>query len=187
MSICVMGIDPASVRNLGLGIVVADKESRSFRVDVHTTVVLPEFKNNGDRLKYTYDKVEAIIKEHNPEILAIELSLGFGNAFVRQNLQESVGVIKMCCSIHGVEVVQEAPTHMKLIIAGSGKATKSDMKKWIKIATKLDKPKTEHEADAVATALTYLIDEDVIDPIHEKKENLKPKRKKKTKKTKETT
>jgi crossover junction endodeoxyribonuclease RuvC len=164
-----MGIDPASIRNLGVGIVVADIDNRSFDVKLHTTVVLPDFKTDAARLKYIYGQIEDVIKEYNPTILAIELSMGFGKSFVRKNLQESVGVIKLCCENYGIQVVEEAPTHMKLVIAGSGKASKTDMKQWIKIATKLEKPKTEHEADAVATALTFMIDEDYIDPIHEKK------------------
>jgi Holliday junction resolvasome RuvABC endonuclease subunit len=166
----VLGIDPASIRNMGAAILKVDTEARSFEVAWHSTVVLPNFETDGARLSHIYDEFQKILDEYNPTVMAIELSRGFGKSFVRQNLQESVGVIKMCCHRNDVEVIEPAPNHIKLVIAGSGKAKKKDMKFWVKqIAPDMEKPKTEHEADAVGSALTYLIDEDFIDRVHEVK------------------
>lgn len=166
----ILGIDPASIRNMGAAILSVDLESRTFDVPWHSTVILPDFQTDGGRLSHIYDEFQKIVDKYKPSVLSIEFSRGFGKSFVRQNLQESVGVIKMCCNKNGIEVYEPSPSHMKLVIAGSGKAKKTDMKIWVKnIAKDMDKPKTEHEADAVASALTYLIDKDIIDRIHEVK------------------
>jgi crossover junction endodeoxyribonuclease RuvC len=166
----VLGIDPASIRNMGAAILKVDVEKRKFEVVWHSTVVLPDFETDGARLSHIYEEFQKILDEYNPSVMAIEMSRGFGKSFVRQNLQESVGVIKMCCHRGDVKVVEPAPNHIKLVIAGSGKAKKKDMKIWVKkIVPDMEKPKTEHEADAVGSALTFLIDEDYIDRVHEPK------------------
>ena len=178
--ITVLGIDPASTRNLGVAIIGFDSDSKSLDIKSHYTEVFPDFESDGQRLEYTYEIIKKIINKYEPDVMAIELSMGFGKAFVRQNLQESVGVIKLCCSRHDIEVCEIAPTHIKLVIAGSGKAKKNEMKKWIEKITNIEKPKTEHEADAAACAITYLIDQGLMDRIHEpvKKTKKKNKRKK---------
>ena len=176
-TLVVLGIDPASIRNMGAAILEVNTETRVFKVLWHSTVVLPDFKTDGARLTHIHDEFEKIVDKYKPTVLSIEFSRGFGQSFVRQNLQESCGVIKMCCHLNDIEVFEPSPNHMKLVIAGSGKAKKADMKIWVKkIAPDMDKPKTEHEADAVASALTYLIDEDIIDRIHEIKTKVKKKK-----------
>jgi len=163
----VLGIDPASIRNLGIAIVGVDTESRKFDVKTHYTDVFPDFESDGARLSHAYSVVQKIIEEYKPDVMAVELSMGFGKAFVRQNLQETVGSIKLCCFRNNVLVKEIAPTHIKLIVAGSGKAGKPEMKNWIKKIVGIERPKTEHEADAAASAITYMVDEGLIDPIHE--------------------
>lgn len=176
--ITVFGIDPASIRNLGIAIVGFETEKKKLDIKLHTTEVFPDFESDGKRLDYIYKIVQKIIDTYEPDVLAIELSMGFGKAFVRQNLQESVGVIKLCCARNNVLVDEIAPKHIKLIIAGSGKASKSDMKNWIKKIVSIEKPKTEHEADAAASAVTYLVDQGLMERIHKPVEKTKKKAKK---------
>jgi len=167
-NLIILGIDPASIRNMGAAILSVDTDKRSFEVVWHSTVILPDFETDGARLDHIYNEFQKILDQYKPTVMSIELSRGFGKSFVRQNLQESVGVIKMCCHRNGLKVAEPAPNHIKLVIAGSGKAKKKDVKLWVKkIAPDMEKPKTEHEADAVGSALTYLIDEDIIDRVHE--------------------
>jgi len=164
----VFGIDPASIRNLGVALLFVNEEKKP-EVVLHDTVILPDFDTDGARYKCIYDSLEELLIKYEPSIVVMELSRGFGKSFVRQNLQESVGAMKLCCHNKGIKVVEIAPTHIKLIIAGSGKAKKGDIKKWVKNIVDMDKPKTEHEADAVASVLTYFVDEKMIEPIHEPK------------------
>lgn len=160
-----LGIDPASIRNLGVALVAID-DSKKPEVKLHTTVILPDYDTDGARYKGIYDAVELLINLHKPSIVVMELSRGFGKSFVRQNLQESVGVMKLCCHNHGVGVIEVAPRHIKLIVAGSGNAKKGEIKNWVKNIVNMDKPKTEHEADAIASVLTYFVDTNKMDSIH---------------------
>ena len=163
----ILGVDPASIRNLGIAILSADTETRTMSVLLNTTVILPDFATDDERLHYIYCKMDEIIIQNNPSVMSIELSQGFGKSFVRKNLQECVGVIKLCCFNNKVKVIEKAPTHIKLIVSGSGKSKKPEMKRWIKKITGIEAKKTEHEADAAASVITYLVDENIIDRIHE--------------------
>jgi crossover junction endodeoxyribonuclease RuvC len=162
--ITILGIDPASIRNLGLAVI--SLEDSKLSLIEHFTSVFPDFRTDGERLSYAYGQIQQIIDKFSPDVVSIELSMGFGKAFVRKNLQETVGIIKLCCHNNEIEIKEIAPKHIKLIIAGSGNAKKNDIKEWVKNIVNIQKQKTEHEADATAVALTYLIDKKLIDKIH---------------------
>jgi len=167
-NIRVFGIDPASIRNLGIALLTIN-DDRKPKIEFHTTLVLPDFNTDGARYKSIYDSVNDCLIQYQPNVVVIELSRGFGKSFVRQNLQESVGVMKLCCHNNNIPLVEIAPTHIKLIVAGSGKAKKNEIKNYVKNIINMEKPKTEHEADAIASVLTYLVDQNLIDPFHERK------------------
>jgi len=162
---CAFGIDPASTRNLGLAFLSID--NRKFSLEFHDTVILPDFDTNGARYKYIYDTLEKLLLKYKPSIVIMELSMGFGKSFVRQNLQESVGVMKLCCHNLGIEVKEIAPKHIKLIVTGSGLAKKEEIKESVKQLVNMEKPKSEHEADAIASILTYFVDAELVDRFHE--------------------
>lgn len=165
---CVLGIDPASVRNLGVALLSVSDDKKPL-VKFHTTIVLPDFDTDGARYKCIYESLEELLIKYKPSVVVMELSRGFGKSFVRQNLQESVGAMKLCCHNQGIKVEEIAPTHIKLVVAGSGKAKKTEMKKAVQNSVNMEKPKSEHEADAIASVLAYFVDEGLIEPFHEPK------------------
>ena len=171
-----LGIDPASIRNLGVALMAID-EIKKPEIRFHTTIILPDYETDGGRYKSIYDSISDLLSQHKPSVVVMELSRGFGQSFVRQNLQESVGVMKLCCHNHNIPVVEISPKHIKLIVAGSGNAKKNDVKVWVKNIVNMDKPKSEHEADAIASVITYFIDKNMMDAIH----IIDPKKKKKKK------
>ena len=175
MSDFVFGIDPASIRNLGVAFLSV--EDRKISVHFHSTVVLPDFETDGARYEGIYNSLENLLIKYKPSVVVMELSMGFGKSFVRQNLQESVGVMKLCCHKLNIPVKEIAPTHIKLIMTGSGKAKKREIINSVKSLVNMEKPKTEHEADAVASVLTYFVDKGLIDPFHDPKPKKKSKKK----------
>jgi crossover junction endodeoxyribonuclease RuvC len=162
----VMGIDPASIRNLGVAMLRFDTNTKRIEVVVHTTEILPNVKTDGERLLYIYELMKKYHDEYKPKVLAVERSTGFGKSFVRQNLQESAGVMKMFCHQKNIRVDEISPKHIKLMISGSGNASKNEVIKAVMDYTGMEKSKTEHEADAVASAIVFLIDEGMLAEIH---------------------
>ena len=43
----VLGVDPASIRNLGIAIISADTETRAMAVLSNATIILPDFETDA--------------------------------------------------------------------------------------------------------------------------------------------
>ena len=148
-------MDPAASRNCGW-CVVEYKGGNPVLLAKFTQVI--EHDDSGGRLEDVYQQVQVLIDTYKPSVLCMERQMGGGLAFVRSNLNEVVGVTKLCCHRNSVKVREQSPGHMKALIAGYGKAEKNYIKKNIVAAFGLDKPGPEHECDAVTCALCCLID-----------------------------
>jgi crossover junction endodeoxyribonuclease RuvC len=152
----IIGLDPSSYRNCGWAVL---------KVTNNKLVLLKKFtqtitrdQNDIGRLKDIYDQTQALIDEFKPDGLVVERSMGGGLQFVRNNLSETVGVVKLCCYINNVKVYEVSPAHIKKIIAGHGRAKKPHIKANIVAAFGLTKAGPEHECDAAAFAISHLVD-----------------------------
>ena len=152
----VVGQDPASVRNCGWAVLIYAGGAIDL-IEKYTQILDPE---QGDliRLKDIYSGLQKIIDRYNPHVLCLERSMGGGLSFVRNNLSENVGVCKLCCFNNGVAVHEISPSHLKKVITGSGKAKKKHIKANVKATFGLKTMGSEHECDAVAFAICYLVD-----------------------------
>ena len=173
MSYFIIGVDPASKRNMGIGVLKIE-DYENFKVILHKTEVFPDFDSDGERLDYTYNILNKLFKEYEISYLSMESSTGFGKSFVRSNLQEGAGVMKLCAFHNKVEVVTPSPKHIKCVITDNGNAKKNLMKKAIAELANIENADTEHECDAVGVALTCAIDKEILKPFY-----IREKRKKK--------
>lgn len=153
----VLGLDPAAFRNAGWG-AVKFEGGKAVLLEKFTQVIERPENDVGGRLRDMYNKTKEMIEKHKPTLLCVERSTGGGLMFVRNNLSEAVGVVKLCCHDHGVRVYETSPAHLKLVIAGNGRAKKKHIKANIAAWFGLKKTGVEHECDAVAFALGCLID-----------------------------
>jgi crossover junction endodeoxyribonuclease RuvC len=152
----IVGLDPASYRNCGWGVLKI--EGGAAKLLEKFTQVLTRPQEDYGRLKDIYDKAQEILDKHKPKALVVERSMGGGLSFVRDNLSETVGVVKLCCFLNGVKVYEVSPAHVKKVIAGHGRAKKPHIKANVVATFGLAKPGPEHECDAVAFALSQLVD-----------------------------
>jgi len=154
--IVVIGMDPSSYRNCGWS-VVRFKNGKPELLAKFTQVLTRPEADFG-RLRDVYDSLQKTIQDHKALVLCVERSMGGGLMFVRNNLSETVGAAKLCCHDNQVKVHEISPSHLKKVIAGHGKAKKRHIKANIVATFGLDKAGPEHECDATAFALCYLID-----------------------------
>jgi crossover junction endodeoxyribonuclease RuvC len=152
----VVGFDPPASRNGGWGCVRF--EGGKAKLLSKFTQVIDRDPADIGRMRDIYDQTRKIIEEFKPSILCIERSMGGGLQFVRGNLSEGVGVVKLCCYDLGVLVYEVSPGHLKKIIAGHGRAKKTHIKANIAAYFDLKKKGIEHECDAVAFSLCCLVD-----------------------------
>ena len=151
--VCVLGIDPGT-RNVGYG-VVERRGGVLVRLDGGCIVA-------GDgpmslRLVSIYRELREVIARHSPSAAAVETVFTGNNPKTAIAIGEGRGVAVLSAAESGLEVRGYEPALVKRAVAGSGRADKDQVRNMVKILLCLpDLPETDHEADALALALTHL-------------------------------
>ncbi len=150
----ILGIDPGFER---LGIAILEKNIK----DKKETVLFSTcFKTSAKldfsgRLKLIGEEVRKIIKEYQPEVLAIETLFLNTNQKTVMHVAEARGVVVYEAANAGLKVFEASPPQIKVAVTGSGGADKAQIMKMVRILVKIDNTKTsDDELDAIAIALT---------------------------------
>lgn len=148
-----LGVDPGTAL-LGYGLVRGDDdlELMTFGV-VETTKSEPM----PERLKRLYDAVWELIREHEPDLLAIEQLFFSRNVTTALAVGQARGVVLLAAAQHGMEVFEYKPSEVKQTIAGHGNADKLQMQEMVRMLLGLrEVPKPDDAADALAVALCHV-------------------------------
>jgi len=114
----------------------------------------------SERLRKLNNELSKIIKEYKPKVLALESLFFFKNLKTAIPVSQAGGVILLTAAKNKIPVYSFAPLQIKLAITGFGWAKKDQVQKKIKKILNLKEiPKPDDAADALATALAYLIKE----------------------------
>jgi len=148
----ILGIDPGS-HNLGLGLV--RKQGSSVRLLYTDVISAPRTKGLHERLEYLSEKTRELINKLEPEEIAIE------DIFVGRNVKSAFhlglakGVVLASCFGKGIEIFEYAPTHIKSVVTGHGRADKDQVKKMVELLVG-KKILLKHDAtDAIAVAICH--------------------------------
>jgi Holliday junction resolvasome RuvABC endonuclease subunit len=150
----IIGMDPPSSRNCGWAVIYV-RDGELELVEKFTQVLCDDPLKRLDEL---YGELDRMVKTYSPVVLCLEYSSGGGLSFVRSGLNEAVGVTKLCCYRNGLPVAEVSPAHLKSVIGGHGRADKNCIMANIAATFSLAKTGVEHECDAVAFAITYMVD-----------------------------
>ena len=149
----ILGIDPG-IGRCGWGVIeTLNSKNKVIQYGCIETYAKskPEF-----RLESIYNEVSTFIKEHKPDVMAIE-ELFFGtNSKTALSVGQARGVILLASSIAKVPVAVYTPLQVKMALTGYGRADKNQIAQMVKIILKLEKiPKIDDTSDALAVALTH--------------------------------
>lgn len=113
-------------------------------------------KSAETRLLEIYQKLNQLIKKHQPETMAVEELFFATNAKTAIGVGQARGVILLAAAQNNVPVVSYTPLVVKETISGSGSADKTQVQKMVARLLKLNKiPSPDDAADALAIALTH--------------------------------
>ncbi len=148
-----MGIDPGT-NYMGYGIIeVRGRELHSVvlgDIDIH------KFTDPYAKLRYIFERVEALVAEYNPREVALESPFFGTNVQSMLKLGRAQGVAMVAALNHGIEVYEYAPSRIKQSIAGSGSATKEQVASIVCRTMKVDQPPRRLDAtDGMAVALCH--------------------------------
>jgi len=148
----ILGIDPGSAVT-GYGIV--DREAGALVHVAHGTVRPLAKTTLPVRLDHLYRTIGDIIAAHAPDCASIEDVFVAASARSALVLGQARGAILASVAAAGLPVSEYSPTRIKSGVAGSGRASKQQVKVMVKRLLALDRLPVADAADALAAAITH--------------------------------
>jgi crossover junction endodeoxyribonuclease RuvC len=149
----VLGIDPG-LANTGYG-VVERRGSRLVALDGGVVQTRAQ-ERAEERLGQLHEALERLLREHEPDAVALE-SLYFGaNARTAFAVGQARGVAMLCAGQRGVACFSYTPQQVKGAVCGSGSAAKDQVARMVAALLGLAAaPSSDHAADALAVAICH--------------------------------
>ncbi len=149
----VLGVDPGT-RITGYAVLSVRGPGRfeylecgSFRVDGRRKL--------NERLGELAGALEEVVAEFRPTVLAIESAFHGQNAASALKLAEARGAFKLVALRAGLEIHEYAPSRIKRVVVGKGRATKAEVQRRVRLLCGLTRLPAADAADALAIALCH--------------------------------
>ena len=150
----ILGIDPG-LNTTGYGVI--DVSTGKVRL-LEAGVVKSHAKTLALRVKEIYDGIQEVLEAFSPEVMAMEeLYTHYDRPDVVIRMGHARGCICLAAAQSNIEVVSYEATKVKKLLTGSGRATKDQVQRAIKLELGLKQyPDPPDVADALALALCHL-------------------------------
>lgn len=151
----VLGIDPGLTR-CGFGVVDGDRSRRCTLVDVGVFRTPPDL-DTARRLLALETEIEAKLREHRPDVVAVEQVFAQHNSPTVMGTAQAAGVAMLVGARHGLPVQLHTPSEVKAAVTGSGRADKKQVGMMVaRILGLAEMPRPADAADAVALAVCHV-------------------------------
>ncbi|KOP25548.1 crossover junction endodeoxyribonuclease RuvC [Hapalosiphon sp. MRB220] len=156
----ILGLDPGLAK-LGFGTIV-HKSNQPQQQDISVDmldfgVISTEASTEmGQRLRTLYEDLHTLIKDLQPDLVAIEKLFFYrmGNTIL---VAQARGVIMLVLAQHNLPYLEFTPAQIKQALTGYGNAEKYEVQQAVARELNLDYiPRPDDAADALAVALTAL-------------------------------
>jgi crossover junction endodeoxyribonuclease RuvC len=149
----VLGIDPGTA-TLGYGLVDGDDDLAS--VDYGVLRTGPETPMPR-RLLQLHHGLLALLKEHRPDVVAVEQLFHARNTTTSITVGQARGVVLLAAAECDLDVVEYSPMQVKQAVVGYGGADKHQMQVMVRVLLHLDAPPhPDDAADALAVAICHI-------------------------------
>lgn len=149
----VLGVDPGSIKS-GYGI-IDERDQQLVAVEYGVIRTSPKAPL-AQRLLEISDRLQALIAQFQPHILAIEDMFFAKNVKSALKLGQSRGAILLTAARAGLEIAEYTPLEVKQAVVGYGRAEKTQVQHMVKMLLRLQEiPKPDDAADALAIAICH--------------------------------
>jgi len=150
-----LGIDPGTaITGYGLVRVSPNGDLVAVKYGVINT---PKTDSPPARLETIYDQMTDLLKEHKPDIAAVEKLFFARDVTTGIAVGQARGVVMLALQQAGLEIFEYTPKEIKNAVAGYGGADKRQVQEMVRALLQLDSiPKPDDAADALAVAITHL-------------------------------
>jgi crossover junction endodeoxyribonuclease RuvC len=154
----ILGIDPGTATT-GYGVIETNGNGIYTLIDFGW-VKTSNVDAHEQRLMQIYNQIQEVVKKHNPDEVAMEKLFFATNAKTAIAVGQSMGVIMLAVTQAGKPMYHYSPVQIKLVVGGSGRADKIQMKKTVRAMLKFRSPnhkKTffDDVCDALAVAICH--------------------------------
>ena len=148
----IIGIDPGSIKT-GFGIIEFDGYQLEY---INSGVIkVSSRKPVQQRLVVIYNSLLDILNTYSPDVASFEDIFSYKNPKSALYLGYARGVALLGVTISGIPVYSYAPSVVKQIITGNGRASKKQIKEAIKTILNLKGTISEDASDALAIAICH--------------------------------
>lgn len=149
----IFGVDPGSAHT-GYGCI--DTSGGRPRVLACGALSPPAKGSFPDKLHAIHAGLTKLLREHEPDVVAIEDLFYARNARSALKLGHVRGVVMLAASEAGLPVAEYAPAEVKRAIVGYGRAEKQQVQQMVSLLLGLDPPPSRLDAsDALAVAVCH--------------------------------
>ncbi|SDB85140.1 Holliday junction endonuclease RuvC [Raineyella antarctica] len=151
----ILGIDPGLTR-CGFGVIDGDRSRRCSLVDVGVFRT-PADLDTPRRLVLLEREIEAKLREHRPDVVAVEQVFAQHNSPTVMGTAQAAGIAMLVGARNGLPVQLHTPSEVKAAVTGSGRADKQQVGTMVaRILGLAEMPRPADAADAVALAVCHL-------------------------------
>ncbi len=149
----ILGIDPG-LAIVGYGII--EYHNMRFKTLAYGAITTPAHTPVEKRLFKIHSELDALIKKHRPDEIAVEELFFNTNITTGITVAEARGVVLLAAAQNGLEVNEYTPLQVKQSVVGYGKAEKNQVILMVKTLLGLEKaPKLDDTCDALAIAICH--------------------------------
>lgn len=149
----VLGIDPGT-RRTGWG--VAERRQTKLLGVAAGVIRLREKDPLADRLEVVFDRLDALVEEHRPDVIAVEDVFYAKHANAAIKLGHVRGVVLLLVAKRQLPLAEYPPALVKRTVAGRGAADKGQIGRVVGAMLGLRELPAEDATDALAIAITHL-------------------------------
>ena len=151
----IMGIDPGT-NYMGYGILeIVEGAPQAI---VLGDIDLHKIGDAHQKLRYIFERVQALVREYHPQEVAFE-SPFFGTnvqSMLKLGRAQGVAIAAVLSTSEDITIAEYAPTRIKQAITGRGQASKEQIAAMINTMLKTDyKPRRLDATDGMAVALCH--------------------------------
>lgn len=149
----ILGIDPGTTV---LGYAVIRSKGTKLEMCVMGVIELKKYNCHYEKLGKIYERINSIIKEYQPQELAIEAPFFGKNVQSMLKLGRAQGVAMAAAISNGLPIFEYAPKKIKIAVTGSGNASKEQVAGILKMELNIkEMPEYMDATDALGAAVCH--------------------------------
>jgi crossover junction endodeoxyribonuclease RuvC len=149
----ILGIDPGTTV-MGYGLIIT--EGKKYKILQFGVIHLKKYASHELKLKKIFDRVSGIIKEFDPDSVALEAPFYGENVQSMLKLGRAQGVAMAAALSKEIPITEYSPKKVKQSVTGNGNASKEQVAAMLQTLLGITElPKLLDATDALAVALCH--------------------------------